>query len=150
MCQLAGSQVQVWGGRHLGAAATKQTRRCRRSCDKAHPQGRPCFRLAGPSNHARQVQFDPAGGATGRHDFEDRILGPDSGPDFGPRALHLKWGAGHAVPDSGPESGPKIRSPKSGLAMGGASAFFMPRALNHVRLLHSIIDFISHGWATVC
>ena len=61
-----------------------------------------------------------------------------------------QWGAGHAVPDSGPESGPKIRSPKSGLAMGGASAFFMPRALNHVRLLHSIIDFISHGWATVC
>jgi hypothetical protein len=56
-----------------------------------------------------------------------------------------QWGAGQSVPDCGPEPGLKIRSPKSGLARGGASGFFMPRALNQGRLHHLIIDVNSHG-----
>ena len=91
------------------------------------------------------MQFDSAGGATGRREFEDPILGPDPGPDLEPTALYPKWGAGQSVPDCGPEPGLKIRSPKSGLARGGASGFFMPRALNQGRLHHLIIDVNSHG-----
>ena len=48
-----------------------------------------CFRLAKQSNHSRGTHFIPAGWAAGRPDFGDRILGPVSGPDLGPRALYL-------------------------------------------------------------
>ena len=55
--------------------------------------GDSCFRLAKQSNHSRGTHFIPAGWAAGRPDFGDRILGPVSGPDLGPRALYLteKW-----------------------------------------------------------
>ena len=55
-------------------------------------------RAAGPLNVARQGHLDPACGATRRRDFEDRILGPDSGPDFGPTALYLTVGCGALGP----------------------------------------------------
>ena len=51
--------------------------------------GDSCFRLAKQSNHSRGTHFIPAGWAAGRPDFGDRILGPVSGPDLGPRALYL-------------------------------------------------------------
>jgi hypothetical protein len=54
--------------------------------------GDSCFRLAKQSNHSRGTHFIPAGWAAGRPDFGDRILGPVSGPDLGPRALYLTVG----------------------------------------------------------
>ena len=132
---------QLRQSRHggVGGAATKPT-----------PRGDHAFAWQGlrimPGRCSLTQPAGPPGGTILRTGFWAQI--PAQILDRVP--CTSQWGAGHAVPDSGPESGPKIRSPKSGLAMGGASAFFMPRALNHVRLLHSIIDFISHGWATVC
>lgn len=40
-------------------------------------------RLAGRPNHSCSTHFYPAGRATRRPGFEDRFLGPDSGPDSG-------------------------------------------------------------------
>ena len=51
--------------------------------------GDSCIRLGKQSNHSRRTHFIPAGGAAGRPDSGDRILGPVSGPDLGPRALYL-------------------------------------------------------------
>ena len=42
------------------------------------------------SNHSQGTHFIPAGGPAGRPDFGDRILGPVSYPDLGPRALTEK------------------------------------------------------------
>ena len=74
------------------------------------------------------MQFDSAGGATGRHDFEDPILGPDPGPDLEPTALYPTMGCRAVGPRFwagvwAPNPVPEIR-PGEG---GGVRVFYAPR-----------------------
>jgi hypothetical protein len=96
--------------------------------------GDSCFRLAKQSNHSRGTHFIPAGWAAGRPDFGDRILGPVSGPDLGPRALYLTVGCEAHGPDSWLLFWPEIRASDSG---GGATAFLVPREPKFTKLPHS-------------
>ena len=69
-----------------------------------------CFRLAGRSNHSRSTHFDPAGGATRRPDFEDRILGPKCSPYSGTACPAPRSG----VPGTRPQIVGCFLGPKSG------------------------------------
>ena len=86
--------------------------------------GDSCFRLAKQSNHSRGTHFIPAGWAAGRPDFGDRIWGPVSGPDLGPRALYLTVGCEAHGPDSWLLFGPEIRASDSGGEVGGGRQRF--------------------------
>ena len=70
------------GPHHLGRAQDNTLNKPALSV-RNHAHGDSCFRLARRSNHSRSTHFIPAGGATGRPGFEDRILGPVSGPESG-------------------------------------------------------------------
>ena len=87
--------------------------------------GDSCFRLAKQSNHSRGTHFIPAGWAAGRPDFGDRIWGPVSGPDLGPRALYLTVGCEAHGPDSWLLFWPEIRASDSG-GRGGRQRFSCP------------------------
>jgi len=59
---------------------------CTAATRRAH--GSAWFRSAGSSKNDRWVLFVSAGGAAGRRDFEDPVLGPDPGPHLEPNALY--------------------------------------------------------------
>ena len=72
----------------MGAAAESQTKagyaqRRHDALTEAHGSA-----FWGRRKNGWWVQFDSAGGAAGRRDFEDPVLGPNPGSHFEPTALY--------------------------------------------------------------
>ena len=105
---------------------------CTAAIWRAH--GSAWFRSAGSSKNGWWVQFDSAGGAAGRRDFEDPVLGPDPGPHLEPTAL------GSRSQIIGWILGSKSGRRNQTWPGGGASRFLWPRAPKERRVPHFIVD----------
>jgi len=98
---------------------------CTAAIWRAH--GSAWFRSAGSSKNGWWVQFDSAGGAAGRRDFEDPVLGPNPGPHFEPTALYPTVGCRAVGPRLWAGFWAQNPVPEIRPARGGASRFLCPR-----------------------